>query len=72
MGYQTRARRFSFMGVDSTARGYDVVQEKDDFAVLPDRPKVAAGTFNGTLTMSLAEFARRLYDDEPTCELVIG
>ncbi|RYG25722.1 hypothetical protein EON82_06050 [bacterium] len=58
MGYQTRARNFSFMGVESIRKTFEVVPPKEDFATLPDRPKGRGRSVAGTVGMGLTAFVR--------------
>jgi hypothetical protein len=60
MGYQTRARNFTFMGVDSLRKTFEVVPPKEDFPILPDRPKGKGRSVAGTVAVNLATFVRAL------------
>lgn len=56
MGYQSRARNFSFMGVDALRRTVEVVPSKEDFPVLLRRPDGSPAVTDGTTSMRASDF----------------
>ena len=60
MGYQSRARNFSFMGVDSTRRTVEVLPPKDEFPVMIEPPTGEERVIEGTVTLRMPAFIRAL------------
>lgn len=60
MGYQSRARNFSFMGVDALNRTFEVVPTKEEFPELIRPPSTETAVVQGTVALRLPAFAKAL------------
>jgi hypothetical protein len=60
MGYQSRARNFSFMGVDSTRRTVEVVPPKEEFPAMIEPPTGEERVIGSTVTLRTPAFVMAL------------
>jgi len=58
MGYQSRSRNFSFMGVDSLRRTVEVVPAQEDSPAMLKPPDAVERAIEGTVRRDLATFVQ--------------